>query len=64
MFEKRLISALLDQAAILSTAIEALADSVRHYNRGSEIEELFHQATSHALRTCDNLSKVERLLVD
>jgi len=62
MFEKRLVTALLDQAAILSTAVEALADSARRYGRGYEIEELLHQATSNMLRACDSLSEIEQLL--
>jgi len=62
MFEKRLISALFDQAAILSTAVKTLADSARRYDRGYKIEELLHQATSGMLQACDGLSKLERLL--
>ena len=62
MFEKRLVTALLDQVAILTTAIEALKDGARRYSRGDEIEELLRQATLNMLRACSNLSDLERMM--
>jgi len=62
MFEKRLITALLDQAAILSTAVEALADNAKRYDRGHDIEDLLCQATLSMLQACHSLSELERVL--
>ena len=62
MFEKRLITALLDQIAVLATAVEALSNDARRYNRGHEIEELLRQATSSMLRSCSSLSELERMI--
>jgi hypothetical protein len=62
MFEKRLITALLDQAAILSVAVEALVAGVKRYDQGYEIESLLSQAEAGLLQACSSLSELERLL--
>ena len=64
MFEKRLITALLDQVAVLTVAVEAIANDARQYDRGYEIEDLLRRATSNMLQTCDSLSELERLLAN
>ena len=66
MFEKRLITALLNQVTILAIAVEALKsnaeDNTNCYDRGCEIEDLLKQAVSNILRTWENLSELEQMM--
>lgn len=62
MFEKRLITTLLDQVAVLSVTVEALRDDANRYSRGHEIEGLLKRATLNMLRACSNLSDLERVM--
>lgn len=62
MLTKRLISALLDQVAVLSVAVEAVKDNAIQYNCDYQVEHLLRQVTEDILQACNDLSKLERLL--
>ena len=64
MLTKRLISALLDQVAVLSVAVEALANDARRYDQGYEIENPLQCATSNMPQVCDSLSELEHTLIN
>ena len=64
MLTKRLITALLDQVAVLSVAIEAVKDDAIRYNCDCQIEHLLRQVTLSTLQACSDLSELERLLAN
>ena len=64
MLTKRLITALLDQVAVLSVAIEAVKDDAIRYNCDYQIEYLLRQVTLSTLQACSDLSELERLLAN
>ena len=64
MLEKRIVSAICDQLAIVTVSVEALLAGARRYSRGYPVECKLRSATENLMRACRDLGAVEQAMAE